>query len=104
MAIEYDCIHEELLQSQTKDLERLKTRADYKDKRINELYDKIEKMEDKIDTINENVTKIMMKSVQGDSNIDKRVTSLETTVKVLKWVTTILFGSGIIWVLYSFIH
>lgn len=104
MAIEYDCIHEELLQSQTKDLERLKTRADYKDKRINELYDKIEKMEDKIDTINENVTKIMMKSVQGDSNIDKRVTSLETTVKVLKWVTTILFGSGILWVIYSFIH
>ena len=104
MAIEYDCIHEELLQSQTKDLERLKTRADYKDKRINELYDKIEKMEDKIDTINENVTKIMMKSVQGDSDIDKRVTSLETTVKVLKWVTTLLFGSGIIWVVYSFIH
>ena len=104
MAIEYDCIHEELLQSQTKDLERLKTRADYKDKRINELYDKIEKMEDKIDTINENVTKIMMKSVQGDSDIDKRVTSLETTVKVLKWVTTILFGSGILWVIYSFIH
>ena len=104
MAIEYDCIHEQLLQSQTKDLERLKTRADYKDKRINELYDKIEKMEDKIDTINENVTKIMMKSVQGDSDIDKRVTSLETTVKVLKWVTTILFGSGILWVIYSFIH
>ena len=104
MAIEYDCIHEQLLQSQTKDLERLKTRADYKDKRINELYDKIEKMEDKIDTINENVTKIMMKSVQGDSNIDKRVTSLETTVKVLKWVTTILFGSGILWAIYSFIH
>ena len=104
MTIEYDCIHEELLQSQTKDLERLKTRADYKDKRINELYDKIEKMEDKIDTINENVNTIMMKSVQGDSEIDKRVTSLETTVKVLKWVTTLLFGSGIIWVVYSFIH
>ena len=104
MAIEYDCIHEELLQTQTKDLERLKTRADYKDKRIDELYDKIEKMENKIDTINENVTKIMMKSVQGDSDIDKRVTSLETTVKVLKWVTTILFGSGIIWAIYSFIH
>ena len=41
MTIEYDCIHEELLQSQTKDLERLKTRADYKDKRIDELYIKM---------------------------------------------------------------
>ena len=78
--------------------------ADYKDKRIDELYDKIEKMENKIDTINENVNTIMMKSVQGDSEIDKRVTSLETTVKVLKWLTGLLFGSGVLFVVYSFIH
>jgi peptidoglycan hydrolase CwlO-like protein len=104
MAIEYDCIHETLIQSHSTDIESLKTRADYKDKRIDELYDKMEKMENKIDTINENVNTIMMKSVQGDSEIDKRVTSLETTVNVLKWVTTLLFGSGLIWVIYSFIH
>ena len=104
MAVEYDCIHESLIQSHSTDIESLKTRADYKDKRIDELYDKMEKMGNKIDTINENVNTIMMKSVQGDSEIDKRVTSLETTVNVLKWVTTLLFGSGIIWVVYSFIH
>ena len=104
MAVEYDCIHESLIQSHSTDIESLKTRADYKDKRIDELYDKMEKMENKIDTINENVNTIMMKSVQGDSEIDKRVTSLETTVRVLQWVTTLLFGSGIIWVIYSFIH
>lgn len=104
MAVEYDCIHESLIQSHSTDIESLKTRADYKDKRIDELYDKMEKMGNKIDTINENVNTIMMKSVQGDSEIDKRVTSLETTVKVLQWVTTLLFGSGIIWVIYSFIH
>lgn len=104
MAIEYDCMHEKLIQSHSTDIQSLKTRADYKDKRIDELYDKMEKMENKIDTINENVNTIMMKSVQGDSEIDKRVTSLETTVNVLKWVTTLLFGSGIIWVVYSFIH
>ena len=104
MAVEYDCIHESLIQSHSTDIESLKTRADYKDKRIDELYDKMEKMGNKIDTINENVNTIMMKSVQGDSEIDKRVTSLETTVRVLQWVTTLLFGSGIIWVIYSFIH
>ena len=104
MAIEYDCIHEDLIQSQARDMERLKTRQELKEKRIDELYDKMEKMENKIDTINENVNTIMMKSVQGDSEIDKRVTSLETTVNVLKWVTTLLFGSGIIWVIYSIIH
>ena len=104
MAIEYDCIHEKLIQSHSTDIQSLKTRADYKDKRIDELYDKMEKMENKIDTINENVNTIMMKSVQGDSEIDKRVTSLETTVKVLKWVTGVLFGSGILLTIYSFIH
>lgn len=104
MTVKYDCIHEDLIQSHSTDIQSLKTRADYKDKRIDELYDKMEKMGNKIDTINENVNTIMMKSVQGDSEIDKRVTSLETTVRVLQWVTTLLFGSGIIWVVYSFIH
>ena len=104
MSVKYDCVHEDLIQSHSTDIQSLKTRADYKDKRIDELYDKIEKMENKIDTINENVNTIMMKSVQGDSEIDKRVTRLETTVKVLQWITTLLFGSGIIWVAYSFIH
>ena len=104
MVVEYDCIHEQLIQNHSTDIQSLKTRADYKDKRIDDLYDKIEKMENKIDTINENVNTIMMKSVQGDSEIDKRVTSLETTVRVLQWVTTLLFGSGVIWVVYSFIH
>ena len=104
MAVKYDCVHEDLIQSHSTDIQSLKTRADYKDKRIDELYDKIEKMENKIDTINENVNTLMMKSVQGDSEIDKRVTSLETTVRVLQWVTTLLFGSGIIWVIYSLIH
>lgn len=104
MSVKYDCVHEDLIQSHSTDIQSLKTRADYKDKRIDELYDKIEKMENKIDTINENVNTIMMKSVQGDSEIDKRVTSLETTVKVLKWLTGLLFGSGVLFVVYSFIH
>ena len=104
MSVKYDCVHEDLIQSHSTDIQSLKTRADYKDKRIDELYDKMEKMENKIDTINENVNTIMMKSVQGDSEIDKRVTRLETTVKVLQWITTLLFGSGIIWVVYSFIQ
>ena len=104
MAIEYDCIHEKLIQSHSTDIQSLKTRADYKDKRIDDLSNKMDKMEKKIDKINENVNTIMLKSVQGDSDIDKRVTSLETTLRVLQWITTLLFGSGIIWVIYSFIH
>ena len=104
MSVKYDCVHEDLIQSHSTDIQSLKTRADYKDKRIDAQSEKMDKMEEKIDNINENVNTIMLKSVQGDSEIDKRVTSLETTVRVLQWVTTLLFGSGIIWVVYSFIH
>jgi peptidoglycan hydrolase CwlO-like protein len=104
MSVKYDCVHESLIQAHSTDIESLKTRADYKDKRIDALSEKMDKMEEKIDNISENVNTIMLKSVQGDSEIDKRVTSLETTVRVLQWVTTLLFGSGIIWVVYSFIH
>lgn len=104
MVAEYNCMHEELIQDHSLKINELTNRADYKDKRIDDLYTKMEKMEEKLDAINENVNTIMMKSVQGDSEIDKRVTSLETTVNVLKWVTTLLFGSGVIWVVYSFIH
>ena len=104
MSVKYDCVHESLIQAHSTDIESLKTRADYKDKRIDALSEKMDKMEEKIDNISKNVNTIMLKSVQGDSEIDKRVTSLETTVRVLQWVTTLLFGSGIIWVVYSFIH
>ena len=84
MTIEYDCIHEALLQSQTKDLERLKTRADYKDKRIDELYLKMEKMEEKIDKMNENIQKLILKSNQGDTDLELRLKAIETELQIQK--------------------
>ena len=84
MTIEYDCIHEDLLQSQTKDLERLKTRADYKDKRIDELYLKMEKMEEKIDKMNENIQQLIQKSNQGDTDLELRLKAIETELALQK--------------------
>lgn len=84
MAIEYDCIHEDLLQNQTRDLERLKTRADYKDKRIDDLYVKIEKMEEKIDKMNENINKLILKSNQGDTDLELRLKAIETELAIQK--------------------
>ena len=103
MAIEYDCIHEELLQSQTKDLERLKTRADYKDKRIDELYVKMEKMEEKLDTMNDNINKLIVKSNKGDTDLELRLKAIETELALQKQtskdnhdrVTTIIAFVGV---------
>jgi predicted nucleic acid-binding Zn-ribbon protein len=88
MAIEYDCIHEDLLQSQTKDLERLKTRADYKDKRIDDLYIKMEKMEEKIDKMNENIQKLIVKSNKGDTDLELRLKAIETELALQKQTST----------------
>lgn len=88
MSIEYDCIHEELLQTQTKDLERLKTRADYKDKRIDELYVKMEKMESKLDTMNDNINKLIVKSNKGDTDLELRLKAIETELALQKQTST----------------
>ncbi len=84
VSVEYDCIHEDLLQSQTRDLERLKTRADYKDKRIDELYVKMEKMEEKLDTMNENINKLIVKSNKGDTDLELRLKAIETELTLQK--------------------
>ncbi len=84
MAIEYDCIHEDLIQTQARDLERLKTRADYKDKRIDELYVKMEKMEQKLDTMNDNINKLIVKSNKGDTDLELRLKAIETELQIQK--------------------
>jgi chromosome segregation ATPase len=84
MAVNYDCVHEDLIQSQTKDLERLKTRADYKDKRIDELYVKMEKMEQKLDTMNDNINKLIVKSNKGDTDLELRLKAIETELELQK--------------------
>ena len=99
----HDCVHEEQIQEQTRKLTELEAHVDYKDKRIDELIKDQKRMEDKLDTIGDNLNQLMLKSVQDDNNIDKRVTSLETTVKVLKWVVMLLFGSGVLWLILGFI-
>ena len=97
----YVCIETEKLGNHSKKIAELETRADYKDKRIDELYSKIEDMDSKLDKIADNVHILQIQSVQDDNDIDKRVTSLENTVAVIKYVITLVFGSGILWLILS---
>ena len=79
-----ECFHEDLIQSQTKDIERLKTRADYKDKRIDDLYVKMEKMEEKLDTMNDNINKLILKSNKEDNKLEQRLIAIETELETNK--------------------
>ena len=81
---DYVCIHEEQIQGQSRKITELETRANYKDKRIDELYIKIEKMENKLDMLNDNVNKLILQSTQGDTDLELRLKAIETELALQK--------------------
>ena len=83
---EYVCIHDEQIQSQSRKITELETRANYKDKRIDELYIKIDKMENKLDMLNDNVNKLILQSNQGDTDLELRLKAIETELAMQKQV------------------
>lgn len=81
---DYICIHEDQIQGQSRKIAELETRADYKDKRIDDLYMKMEKMDEKIDTINKNVNELILQSNQGDTDLELRLKAIETELTLQK--------------------
>lgn len=94
--------HEAQIQENSRRIVGLETKANYKEQSILELKKDMKDLTDKMDKLSEDVNNFLLKSVNDDKDIDKRVTSLESTVSVLKWITTLLFGSGLIWVIFNF--
>ena len=104
MSVEHICPHEEEFQNYGKKIAELEAHVNYKDKRIDEIIKDQKKFDDKLDKVNDKLDTIMMKSVQGDNDVNQRVTSLETTVRVLKWVVGLVFGSGLLWVIINYVR
>lgn len=92
-------MHEELLQDHTLQIGQLETEVGFKKEKIDAINMKIDKLEEKLDQQDEKLDKILNKSIESDNDIDKRVTSLETTVKIIKYVLSLVFGTGLIWYL-----
>ena len=85
MTAEYPCIqHEEQIQKISRKAAELETRADYKDKRIDELNTKIDKVENKLDKLNENVNQLLVRSNQGDTDLELRLKAIETELALQK--------------------
>ncbi len=84
----YDCIHEETLQGLSQKTTELEARANFKDKRIDELYVKMEKMENKLDKLNENVNELLLQSKQGDTDLELRLKAIETELALQKQTNT----------------
>lgn len=87
---EYVCIHEDKMQDHESKLAHLESRMDFKEEKIDQLIIDNKKMDEKLDKINESIHQLQLKSARDDFNIDNRVTQLETTVRVLKWISVFL--------------
>ena len=83
-----ECLHEEQIQAQSRKITELETRANYKDKRIDDLYLQMEKMENKLDMLNDNVNKLILQSNQGDTDLELRLKAIETELALQKQTTT----------------
>ena len=98
------CYHEEEFQAHSRKIAELETKAQYKEEMIKDLKKDMKELNEKMDKLSEDVNNAIQKSIIGDNDIDKRVTSLETTVKVLKWIVGLLFGSGVIWIILTYLR
>lgn len=88
-AKKYTCIKEKQVQKHETDITELQVKANFKEEQIKELKTDIEKMDKKIDVLIESFNNFKDESHKDDFNIDNRVTKLENTQNVLKWVVGI---------------
>lgn len=84
--VDYTCIREKQVNQHEVDIAELKTRVDYKHERIDELKKSIEEMDKKLDKIDHCLSELKLQSERDDFNIDNRVTKIENTINVLKWI------------------
>ena len=93
-----NCSYESQIQGQSRKIAELETRADYKEKMIDELNQNMKEIKQSMDSLEKTITDFILKSVNDDNKLkdlvnkqDNRITALETTNKTLKWVVTIGF-------------
>ncbi len=82
----YECVHEQLLQNHSLKLKELETEIDFKKEKIDTILDDQKKMDKKIDTLIDTVNTIQMKSIMGDSDINQRVSSIESELSTVRWM------------------
>ena len=115
MTSNYECIHEEQIQGISRKTAELEARADYKDKRIDELKEDILELKQSVNNLEKTINNYILKSITDDNalkdylnKLENRVTSLEsrqdTLYKLLIAIPSIIALLGIIAVYINYIH
>lgn len=84
MVDKHTCKHEQTINNLSRKVAELETRATYKDKRIDESYIVIEKMENKLDLLNTNVNHLIIQTTKDDNNLELRLKAIETELELQK--------------------
>ena len=72
------------LEDITTKIAELDAKNGFKGERINQIIKDQRRMEEKIDTIADNVNKLMLQSVKDDNTLNQRLTAIETEIAVQK--------------------
>ena len=82
-----ECLHEEQIQQQSRKIEALEVRADFKEQQITELNKKMDKLNDKFDEVIQGFNELRIQSTNDDKKLDLRLTAIETELALQKQVT-----------------
>lgn len=83
-AAEYTCIHEEQIQGQSRKIEALETRADYKEDAIKELKNDMKELKKSIDSLDKTINDYIIKSIEDDNTLKSYINSLENRITALE--------------------
>lgn len=76
----HECLHEEQIQGQSREIERLSERSRFKEQRIDEVNDKIDRLTDKVDKLSDDVNKVIIQSKTDDKELELRLKAMETKI------------------------
>lgn len=83
MAVDTPCTqHEEIIQNHSRKIAELETRANYKEKLIDSLDDKMEKMDKKIDVLLDGFNDFKIESNHYDAQLELRLKTIETQLEL----------------------
>lgn len=106
MTAEYTCIRDEQLQGQSRKIEALETRADYKEEMIKELKEDMKELKQDMKDLKQDINNFLLQSVNSDGDLkdiirdqDNRITALETAKKE-QW--KLFLGTGTVIIIITF--
>lgn len=84
--------HEDLIQDQSRRLERVEAELSYKREKLDEIKEDNRRMETKIDDIKDCMNKIVLKSKTGDDQIQNEITAIKTRLDTNEKASETMFN------------